>query len=167
MLQLSAPAYITRHFQFSSPLVCASTQMQLQCNERFSPGNNISFIALTVEVSFEDHILSVLTLAMTSSRHTVYPSLPVRPTGLQVAHIEEKFCTACHIHLYLPFTAGHWNHIRIYYHHADLAFADNTNHDKLEQWLHKQPGWYISSYEQRWGEQIPPRGPDAIIYLYG
>lgn len=45
----------------------------------------------------------------------------------------------CHIHLYFPFTTGHLNHIRIYYHHADSAPADNTNHDKMEQWLHKHP----------------------------
>lgn len=57
---------------------------------------------------------------------------------------QDKSCTNCHIHLYFPFTEGHLNHIRIYYHHADSAPADNTSHDKMEQRHHCL---YITSYK--------------------
>ncbi len=59
---------------------------------------------------------------------------------------------------------GHLNHIRIYYHHADSAPADNTNHDKMEQRLHKHPRLYITSYEL--GSQIP-LVIYVIVHLYG
>ena len=72
----------------------------------------------------------------------------------------------CHIHLYFPFTMGHLNHIRIYYHHADSAPADNTNHDKMERWLYKHPRLYITSYELGW-IAAPTCHPDVIVYLYG
>lgn len=72
----------------------------------------------------------------------------------------------CHIHLYFPFTTGHLNHIRIYYHHADSAPADNTNHDKMEQCLHKHPCLYITSYELGWIAD-PTCLPYVIVYLYG
>lgn len=100
-----------------------------------------------------------------TSRHTIY-SPPVRATVLKAVYIQDKFCMICHIHLYFPFTMGHLNHIRIYYHHADSAPADNTNHDKMEQWLHKHPRLYITSYELGW---IADRTchPCVIVYLYG
>lgn len=73
-------------------------------------------------------------------------------------------CMICRIHLYFAFTVGHLNHIRIYYRHADLVPAENTNHDKLEEWLHKHTRLYITSYKQNWIKDI---SCSSSIYMAG
>lgn len=113
------------------------------------------------------HIITSMTFPYTPAiTPSTFPSLPVRTTVLKTVYIQGNFCTICHIHIYFPFTMGHLNHTRIYYHHADSAPADNTNHDKMEQWLHKHPRLYIISYELGAYGQIP-----LVIYvsayLYG
>lgn len=109
------------------------------------------------------HFNTSYDISLHTGCYAIYLSLPVRTTVLKAVYIQDKFCTICHIHLYFPFTTGHLNHIRIYYHHADSAPADNTNHDKMEQWLHKQPRLYITSYELGWIQLVIY----VIIYLYG
>lgn len=106
-------------------------------------------------------------ISLHSSRSTIYPSLSPceRTTVLKAVYIQDKFCIIHHIHLYFPFTTGHLNHIRIYYHHADSTPADNTNHDKMEQWLHKHSRLYITSYELGWISD-PTCLLYVIVYLY-
>lgn len=78
---------------------------------------------------------------------STFPLSPCKHNSSKGCLYTGQVLQICHIHLYFPFTMGHLNHIRIYYHHADSAPIDSTNHDKRERWLHKNPCLYITSYE--------------------